>query len=447
MQRQNRRAFLKTAALGASAIGFAKVTVRAAAPTGATGGNLRSVTPASVALPYWHYNKTDLPAIRAYWAATAARLATPMLNALSRRQLRATMPIEVLRPERRHLNANVTHLEALGRLLAGIAPWLELPDDNTSEGRERARFATLAREALDAATDPKSPDLMNFTDVKARQPLVDAAFLAQAILRAPRELWQKLDPRVRANLIAGLKATRPIKPGVNNWELFASMVETLLHHAGKKRDDERLFRGLHDYREWYNGDGWYGDGPEFHTDYYNSFVIQPMLAEVLDHIGDEAAEWREFRTQVNTRLARYAVVQERFIAPDGSYPILGRSITYRCGAFQGLALAALRKQLPKELPPAQARTALTAVIRRTLEAPGTFDEKGWLRLGVAGHQPPLAETYISTGSLYLCSFALLPLGLPPSDPFWSAHAAPTTWEKVWAGDPTVPADKALRDKK
>lgn len=34
--------------------------------------------------------------------------------------------------------------------------------------------------------------------------------------------------------------------------------------------------------EWYKGDGWYGDGPDFHFDYYNSFVIQPMIIQVLD---------------------------------------------------------------------------------------------------------------------------------------------------------------------
>jgi hypothetical protein len=111
-----------------------------------------------------------------------------------------------------------------------------------------------------------------------------------------------------------------------------------------------------------------------------------------------------------------------------------------------LALAALRHMLPKDVAPAQARVALTRVIRRTLEAPGVFDENGWLRIGVAGHQPGLGETYISTGSLYLCSFALLPLGLPLSDPFWAEPAAKTTWEKVWSGE-NLPADHAIKSPK
>lgn len=379
---------------------------------------------------------------RAQWTRWAARLATPVLTALAERRLKATMPVEA-HPRSRD-RASYTHLEALGRLLAGIAPWLELGGDDTAEGRERARFAALARAGIDAATDPASPDFLNFS--KGAQPLVDAAFLAQAMLRAPRELWKMLEARVQKNVVAALESSRPIRPGENNWQLFASTIEAFLHTVGRPRDDARLFAALRKHREWYVGDGMYGDGPEFHWDYYNAFVIQPMLLENLDVVGEESPEWRALRDQVRVRLARFAAIEERLIAPDGTYPIIGRSIAYRAGAFQGLALAALRKLLPKELPPAQARVALTRVIGRTLEAPGTFDAQGWLRIGVAGHQPGLGETYISTGSLYLCSVALLPLGLPAADPFWSAPAVRTTWEKAWAGE-DLPADHAIKSPK
>ncbi|MCX6950687.1 MAG: DUF2264 domain-containing protein [Verrucomicrobia bacterium] len=76
----------------------------------------------------------------------------------------------------------------------------------------------------------------------------------------------------------------------------------------------------------------------------------------------------------------------------------------------------------------------------------TFDAAGWLRIGVSGSQPGLGETYISTGSLYLCSAAFLPLGLPASDPFWSAPAAKTTWQKIWSGE-NLPADHAIKSPK
>jgi len=385
---------------------------------------------------------TPLPARtreRAVWSDLASRLASPVLTALAARRLKATMPVEG-HPSSKD-RPQYTHLEAIGRLLAGLAPWLELADDASPEAGQRSRWAALAREAIDAATDPASPDFLNFS--QGAQPLVDASFLAQAMLRAPTALWAKLDARIKRNVVAAMVSSRPIKAFENNWKLFATTVEVFLHRVGEKRDDQRLFEGLRKHRDWYVGDGLYGDGPEFHADYYNSFVIQPMLVEALDVVGAESPEWSTLRDKSRERLTRYAAIQERSIAPDGTYPVIGRSIAYRCGAFQALAQAALRHLLPKDVTPPQARVALTGVIRRTLEAPGTFDDRGWLRIGLAGHQPGLGETYISTGSLYLCSVAFLPLGLSANDAFWSLPPAMTTWEKAWRGQ-DLPADKALK---
>jgi hypothetical protein len=85
------------------------------------------------------------------------------------------------------------------------------------------------------------------------------------------------------------------------------------------------------------------------------------------------------------------------------------------------------------MSPAQVRTGLTSVIKKIMEAPDNFDKDGWLQLGVYGHQPHLAETYISTGSLYLCSAVFLPLGLKPDDPFWKSEASDWRTKEVWSG--------------
>lgn len=377
---------------------------------------------------------------RERWCAWARRIAEPVLTHLAARTLKASMPVESHRNARDR--PRFTYLEAFGRTLAGLAPWLELADDGSGEGRERARWAELARQGIDAATDPASPDFMNFS--QGAQPLVDAAFLAQAMLRAPGELWRKLEPRVQRQVVAALISSRPIRPGENNWKLFASEIEVFLHVIGERRDDARLWEALTKHRDWYVGDGTYGDGPEFHWDYYNSFVIQPMLLDALDVVHAESPEWTAFHGKVRTRLTRWAQVQERMIAPDGSFPAIGRSLAYRCGAFHGLALAAQRELLPANVSPAMARVGLTRVIDRTLGAENTFDAQGWLRIGLAGHQPSVGETYISTGSLYLCSTAFLPLGLPASHAFWSAPAEPSTWEKAWSGQ-DVPIDRALKE--
>jgi hypothetical protein len=106
-----------------------------------------------------------------------------------------------------------------------------------------------------------------------------------------------------------------------------------------------------------------------------------------------------------------------------------------------LGQVALRHELPAEVAPAQVRCGMTAVVRRMTEAAGTFTPDGWLTIGLAGHQPGLGESYISTGSLYLTATGLLPLGLPPADPFWSAPAMPWTAQRVYGGE-NVSADKA-----
>jgi len=68
-----------------------------------------------------------------------------------------------------------------------------------------------------------------------------------------------------------------------------------------------------------------------------------------------------------------------------------------------------------------------------MEAPDIFDADGWLQPGVYGCQPELAEGYINTGSLYLCTALFLPLGLPADDEFWSREEEAWSSRKVWSG--------------
>ena len=305
---------------------------------------------------------------RAAWVAIAQRLADPVLTNLAAGTLKRTMPVEQVAGANRE---RVSHLEALGRLLAGLAPWLALAADETPEGRLRGRYADLARRAIAQAVDPASPDALNFTT--DRQPLVDAAFLAHAVVRAPRTLGEALDPAVRARLVAALESTRVITPAFSNWLLFSAMVEAGLAKLGARWDRTRVDYALRQHAQWYVGDGHYGDGPDFHWDYYNSYVIQPMLLDVLDTVGSDNQAWTAMVAPVRDRARRYAAVQERLVGPDGSFPPIGRSIAYRVGAFQLLAQMALRQELPEGVAAGQVRGALSAVVARTLEAAGTFD--------------------------------------------------------------------------
>jgi len=407
----------------------------ALAAASAGGTVLTSRPPGAAAQPA---APVSTPPDRAAWVALADRTFTPVLRALAAGRLRATMPVETV-PGVTGLET-VTHLEAVARTLMGLAPWLALPATSDPEGAQRAALVSLVRKGLEEAVRPDGPDRLNFD--KGSQPLVDAAFLAQAFLRAP-SLWQLLPDATRTRLIDALRSARVILPPFNNWLLFAATVEAFLKRAGDPTWDRmRIDYALRQHEQWYKGDGIYGDGPQLHVDYYNAYVIQPMLVDILVECGDARPAWQAMREPIFARARRYAAIQERCIAPDGSFPPVGRSLAYRCGAFQGLAQAALRRQLPADVTPGQARAALGAVIVRTLGAPGTYDGAGWLTLGLCGHQPGIAETYISTGSLYLCSAAFLPLGLPASDPFWADPPRDWTAKRAFSGQP-IPIDKAL----
>jgi hypothetical protein len=379
---------------------------------------------------------------RRYWLTVLESLSRPVLEAASAGELKSRIPIETTPANARDNRRDFAPLEALGRLLAGIAPWLELdlPQNDSPEARLQGELRTLSLQAVRLSTDSSRDAYLNFS--RGRQPIVDAAFLAHALLRAPKALLGGLSQAERRNAIAALAETRTRAPVYNNWLLFAGMIEVAIGALGGRPDPMRIDYCLRKHREWYLGDGIYGDGPRFHFDYYNSYVIHPMIIDILANLPSDLLPHGAMLSEALTVARRYAEIQERLIAPDGSFPVVGRSIVYRAGAFQALAQMALREDLPDTVRPAQVRDALTAVMHRCFDPEETFDESGWLRVGLVGHQPSLSEPYISTGSLYLTATVLLPLGLPPTGAFWSGPETPWTGVKVWSGL-DAPGDHAV----
>lgn len=244
---------------------------------------------------------------------------------------------------------------------------------------------------------------------------MDAAFIAQALLAAPEALWTPLDETTKQRVIHEFKTIRQIKPANNNWVLFAAMIESFLLSIGEPIDVPRMDTAVETIEKWYIGDGWYKDGEKFHFDHYNGFVIHPMLVEVL---RVNVANGRMEKTRYDIafkRMQRYASFQERFISPEGTFPVFGRSSTYRAGLFQPLTKLALEQALPKEITPAQVRCGLTAVLKKIF-IPSTFTKEGCLTLGFVGEKTSrhcrLLFQYRQPLPHCLCFF--LPLGLPAS---------------------------------
>lgn len=384
---------------------------------------------------------------RRYWADLAYKISQPILEPMSKGELSSTMKIE-FSPTWDGRDERVTYMEAFGRLMAGIAPWLALPEDNTEEGKQRKRLKEWALESYKNAVDPTSPDYLLWRN--EGQPLVDAAYIANSFLRAKETLWEPLDDVTKQRYIDEFKQLRRVDPPYTNWLLFSAMVEAFLLEIDAGCDFYRIHSAVRSVEEWYVGDGWYSDGPRFTFDYYNSYVIHPMYVEVLEVLVKKEIVLRDKNLQIvkdtyevaQKRMQRFGQILERLIAPEGTFPTFGRSMTYRLGVFQPLALLALREDLPKELLEGQVRSALTASMKRMFSLKGNFNAEGYLNLGFAGEQRNLSDWYTNNGSLYITSLVFLPLGLSTDHSFWQSSAEDWTQKKAWSGK-DFPKDSAV----
>ena len=367
---------------------------------------------------------------REYWLSEMDKMVRPVLKSLAADSLRMLMPqVTSIHVDNKTQRIEVQYLEVLGRVLSGIAPWLQLEGGTEKEVKLRELYRQWTIKGLSNALDSNAKDFMRF-DLGGQQ-LVDASFLAIAMVRAPW-IYQHMPEKYQKLLVQSIKTTRKFKPGFSNWLLFSAMNEVFLASKDLEWDPMRVDYALQQMEQWYVGDGMYMDGPSFAFDYYNSFVIHPYLATISSVIGKKSGAYQSMFEKIKKRNERYAVIQERLINTDGTYPATGRSLIYRAAAFHHLADISWRKALPKELNPAQVRCALTAVLRKTLESPTTY-LNGWLTLGLYGSQPNIGDFYNNQGSPYLATAVFLPLGLSDQDPFWSSPPEKWSSQKIWEG--------------
>ena len=416
---------------------------------------LVSICAFSVLLPVEAKKKaTKQLSDREYWCEQAYKMAQPVLENMAKGELQKNMQTE-FSPSFDNRNRKVVYMETFGRLMAGIAPWLALPDSvfgsSAAEQKELAQVRQLREWALASyknSVDPESPDYLCWG--VAGQNLVDAAYIAESFIRAYDALWVPLDKVTKERYIKEFKKLRSIEPPYTNWFLFSSTIESFIAKAAGLReyDDFRVMMTIRKVEEWYVGDGWYADGPVFAFDYYSSYVFHAMYLETLQNMIDARAntrlEYRKYYDRALKRAQKFSIILERFISPEGTLPVIGRSTPYRMAAMQPLALMAWYQKLPRELSNGQVRAALTQVMHRMYDQQQNYNEGGFLTIGFCGHQPETADWYTNNGSLYMTSLSLMPLGLPANHDFWTCKAEPWTQVKAWGGQP-FPKDHRWAD--
>ena len=373
---------------------------------------------------------------RDYWVGQAYKMARPVLENMAHGKLQQNMLTE-FSPSFDNRNRKVVFMETFGRLMAGIAPWLALPDDGSDEAKQRKQLRDWALASYRNAVDPSSPDYLCWG--VSDQNLVDAAYIAESFLRAYDTLWQPLDSLTKRRYFQEFQRLRRIDPPYTNWLLFASTIESFLAKAGGGCDNFRVNMACRKVEEWYVGDGWYADGPVFAFDYYSSYVFHAMYLETLQAMIDAKVntriDYNKYFDRALKRAQKYAIILERFISPEGTFPVIGRSTPYRLAAMQPLALLAWYQKMPKELSNGQVRAALTQVIHRIFDHQNNYNQKGFLTIGFCGSQPETADWYTNNGSLYMTSLSFMPLGLPANHPFWTDAPQPWTQVKAWNGKP------------
>ena len=370
---------------------------------------------------------------RQYWCSLAYKMAQPVLENMAKGELQKNMQTE-FSPSFDNRNKKVLYMECFGRLMAGVAPWLTLPDDATAEGKQRKQLREWALASYKNAVDPQNPDYLCWGI--GGQNLVDAAYIAESFLRAYDTLWKPLDEVTKKRYLKEFAKLRHIDPPYTNWLLFSSTIESFMAKAGGDFDEYRVNSACRKVEEWYVGDGWYADGPVFAFDYYSSYVFHPMYLETLQAMVDAKVnsrlDYQKYYDRELRRCQKYSIILERFISPEGTFPAFGRSIPYRMATMQPLALMAWYQTLPSDLSNGQVRAALTKVLHRMFDQQNNFNEKGYLSIGFCGNsQKNVADWYTNNGSLYMTTLAFMPLGLPADHPFWTDAAQPWTQVKAW----------------
>ena len=383
---------------------------------------------------------------REYWCQLAYKMAQPVLENMSKGELQKNMQTE-FSPSFDNRNRKVVYMECFGRLMAGISPWLALPDDGTKEGKMRSQLREWALKSYKNAVDPDSPDYLCWGI--SGQNLVDAAYIAESFLRAYDTFWTPLDEVTKQRYITEFKKLRSIDPPYTNWLLFSSVIESFMAKAGAKDYDQyRVNSTCRKMEEWYVGDGWFADGPVFAFDYYTSYVFHAMYLETLQAMIDARQntrlDYQKYYDRELQRAQKFAIVLERFISPEGTFPVFGRSIPYRMAALQPLALMAWYGKLPKDLSNGQVNAALTKSLHRMFDQQENFNKGGYLTIGFCGSQPDVADWYTNNGSLYMTSLVFMPLGLDASHPFWTDAPQPWTQVKAWNGE-AFPKDHQWKD--
>jgi hypothetical protein len=278
---------------------------------------------------------------------------------------------------------------------------------------------------LAAGADPGSSERW-VTPREHPQAKVEAASIALILDLTRPYLWDRLDDRVREQLIAYLAQVvgDPTYPNTN-WVWFRIVVEQFLASVGGPWSRADLEADLAAHDAFVRADGWYCDGDERNYDHYCGWALH--LYPILWSRMAGAAEYAAPRLPAyKAHLDRFLPDALRLVGADGSPLIQGRSLTYRFAAAAPFWIGALADTTAAD--PGLLRRAAAGIVKHFAEH-GAPDADDLLTIG--WHHPwrRLAQRYSGPGSPYWAAKGLLGLALPADHPVWTSPEQPLPVEE------------------
>ncbi len=276
---------------------------------------------------------------------------------------------------------------------------------------------------LAAGTDPNSPERWPTVD-EVRQAKVECASIALALHESRPWIWDRLDDRVRGNVVSWMSAMLGTETPDNNWTWFRAVTNAFLRSVGGPWRQEDIDHTLARTEAWYVGDGWYSDGEPApgrprNFDHYSGWAMQFYPLWYCRISGDQTEPG--LLDRYRERLRRYLQDAERLVGANGRPLIQGRSLTYRFAMLAPFWMGAIFDATP--LTPGRTRRLTSAVANHFVES-GSYDESGLLPIGWHGPFEAMRELYSGSGSPYWASKGFAGLVLSDDHPVWTAPEEP-----------------------
>tara|TARA_R110001583_G_scaffold28426_2_gene100872 strand:+ start:6213 stop:7946 length:1734 start_codon:yes stop_codon:yes gene_type:complete len=296
-------------------------------------------------------------------------------------------------------------LEGVARPLWGLVP-LEM-------GGGHFEHWGLMRALIIEGTDPNSAGYWGeLHDVDQRS--VEMAAIGFFMILLPQQAWHPLTELEKQNLATWLASIQYKETSHNNWLFFTVIIQQALKDVGRIDlvDLALQQQFLEKLKNWYLGDGWYGDGGIETIDHYGGFALHYyglLYATKFNHQNDELAKLFKSRSDAFARPFSY------WFSENGDTLVQGRSLTYRfacCGFWGAYALADNTVFTPGQIKGLWARH-----LRRWKDKP-IFTHTGILTRGYDYPNLQMCEVYNSPTSPYWAMKAFLPLMLDDDHSFW-----------------------------